>query len=325
MKPKVSVIIPVYGVEKYIARCAESLFRQTLDEVEFIFVNDCTLDRSIEILNEVLLRYPERIKQTRIIDMPHNSGQAKVRKIGILEARGEYVINCDSDDKVEIDCYEKLYNYAKNNNYDIVFHNYYRVNNSMTSSIINCGVWNNKVTLVEQFLSGKLKASLWLSMIKRDLFFDPMFVFPMGDMTEDLTIIIQIVVLSKKIGYLNDFLYTYYIHSNSIANSISIKSCKKRFYDCVENTSFLESFFVKMNFVIKKNIVLQKKINNLDQLLPCIYIYSYLRLYRNTYKGIFRKIIQIRELPFDRKVKFIIAYIGVYPIWHMLNGYKFAR
>ena len=86
------------------------------DEVEFIFVNDCTLDRSIEILNEVLLRYPERIKQTRIIDMPHNSGQAKVRKIGILEARGEYVINCDSDDKVEIDCYEKLYNYAKNIN-----------------------------------------------------------------------------------------------------------------------------------------------------------------------------------------------------------------
>lgn len=325
MSPKVSVIIPVYGVEKYIERCAESLFCQTLDEIEFIFVNDCTLDRSIDILKEVLLRYPNRINQTRIIDMPHNSGQAKVRKTGILAAKGEFVINCDSDDKVEPNCYEKLYNYAKDNNYDVVFHNYYKVNQNTISSIRNCGTWNDKVALIEQILSGKLKASLWLSMIKREIFSDPMFVFPNGDMTEDITIIIQSIILSKRIGYVDETLYYYYVRSNSIANSVSIKSCKKRFDDCVENTSCLESFFLKMNFVIEKRSILQKKINNLNQLLPCIYIYTYLNLYRNTYKGILGEILQTQELSLNCKVKFIMAYIGVYPIWHILNGYKFAK
>ncbi len=54
--PKVSVVIPVYGVEKYIERCARSLFEQTLDDIEYIFVNDCTKDRSIDILNEVIIK-----------------------------------------------------------------------------------------------------------------------------------------------------------------------------------------------------------------------------------------------------------------------------
>lgn len=58
--PKVSVVIPVYGVEKYIERCARSLFEQTLDDIEYIFVNDCTKDRSIDILNSVINDYPAR-------------------------------------------------------------------------------------------------------------------------------------------------------------------------------------------------------------------------------------------------------------------------
>ena len=64
--PKVSVVIPVYGVEKYIERCARSLFEQTLDDIEYIFVNDCTKDRSIDILNEVINDYPARKQQIRM-------------------------------------------------------------------------------------------------------------------------------------------------------------------------------------------------------------------------------------------------------------------
>ena len=67
--PKVSVIIPVYGVEKYIERCARSLFEQTLDDMEFIFIDDCTPDGSINILSNVLESYPLRIKQTQIVKM----------------------------------------------------------------------------------------------------------------------------------------------------------------------------------------------------------------------------------------------------------------
>ena len=75
--PAVSVIVPVYKVEPYIARCARSLFGQTLKDIEYIFIDDCTPDRSIEVLREVLEEYPERKEQVRIFRMPENGGQAE--------------------------------------------------------------------------------------------------------------------------------------------------------------------------------------------------------------------------------------------------------
>lgn len=118
--PKVSVIIPIYGVEKYIERCARSLFEQTLDDIEYIFINDCTKDYSIEILQSIMEEYPHRKKQIQIKDMPYNSGLAAVRKYGISLAKGEYIIHCDSDDWVEKEMYETMYKKAIENNADTV-------------------------------------------------------------------------------------------------------------------------------------------------------------------------------------------------------------
>ena len=113
MNIKVSVCIPVYGVEKYIEKCARSLFEQTMqDGIEFIFVNDCTKDRSIEILEQVLAEYPHRKEQTRIIHHEKNRGLVAARNTGLAYASGEYIIHCDSDDWVELDMYEKMYKKA---------------------------------------------------------------------------------------------------------------------------------------------------------------------------------------------------------------------
>lgn len=81
--PKVSIIVPVYGVEKYIERCCRSLFEQTLDDIEYLFIDDCSPDRSIEILKKVLDEYPHRKNQVHIHRMGKNSGQAAVRKWGM--------------------------------------------------------------------------------------------------------------------------------------------------------------------------------------------------------------------------------------------------
>ena len=94
--PKVSVIIPVYNVEPHIERCARSLFEQTLEEIEYIFVNDCTPDASMRILQNVLENYAQRKNQIIIINQPYNMGAAKAREIGIKAASGEYIIHCDS-------------------------------------------------------------------------------------------------------------------------------------------------------------------------------------------------------------------------------------
>ena len=77
---KVSVIVPIYNVEHYIERCVISLMEQTLDDIEYVFVNDCTPDKSIDILQDVIERYPNRIKSVKIHKMFTNSGQAAVRR-----------------------------------------------------------------------------------------------------------------------------------------------------------------------------------------------------------------------------------------------------
>lgn len=118
--PKVSVIIPIYNVEKYIERCAKSLFSQTLDDIEFIFIDDCTPDRSIEVLKNVLEKFPNRKEAVKILKMSKNSNLAAVRKYGIEIATGDYIIPCDSDDWVDVDLYEKMYIEAVRSDADVV-------------------------------------------------------------------------------------------------------------------------------------------------------------------------------------------------------------
>ena len=118
--PKVSVIVPVYNVSAYIEKCCRSLFAQTLDDIELIFVNDCTPDDSVEKIINTLELFPNRQGQTRIVTMPSNGGQAAVRRQGAILAKGDYIIHCDSDDWVDLDLYETLYDKAVAENADIV-------------------------------------------------------------------------------------------------------------------------------------------------------------------------------------------------------------
>lgn len=118
--PKVTVIIPVYKVEQYIARCACAIFEQTLDDIEIIFIDDCTPDNSVAIIEQMLLRYPNRKSQTIIFHQGINKGLPAARTKGIELASGEYIIHCDSDDWPDTDLYEKMYNKAVLENADIV-------------------------------------------------------------------------------------------------------------------------------------------------------------------------------------------------------------
>ena len=119
---KVSVCVPVYGVEKYIERCVRSLWEQTMqDGIEFIIVNDCTKDRSMEILKEILKEYPNRESQVKIVDHEKNMGLTGARNTALKYAVGEYITHCDSDDWVDPDYYEKMYHTASAANADVVY------------------------------------------------------------------------------------------------------------------------------------------------------------------------------------------------------------
>ena len=116
----VTVIVPVYGVEKYIAECAESLFAQTYSDIEYVFCDDCTPDRSIEMLCEVMKRYPERKERVRIIHNETNNGIGATRKRLVSEVNTGTFLFVDSDDVLPLNAVETLVKRMQETDTDIV-------------------------------------------------------------------------------------------------------------------------------------------------------------------------------------------------------------
>lgn len=239
--PKVSVIIPVYGVERYIKRCAISLFEQTLDDIEYIFIDDCTKDKSIEILYEVLERYPNRKNQVRIEKMFTNSGQAMVRQRGALMATGEYIIHCDSDDWLDLDAYKKLYEKAIEKNYDIVYCDYYRCVES-DLKIINQNNIIDNIDFIKKILGLEMAACFWNKLIKRELYLKYNF-YPLKglNMGEDIATIVPLIYNTNNIGYVSMPLYYYVYNPNSVVNNIREKNIE----DIKYVVELLEKIFCK--------------------------------------------------------------------------------
>ena len=118
---KVSLIVPVYGVERYIRQFAESALSQTYANVQFIFVNDGTKDRSMEILDELIEERFAHLKSRIVIVNKENGGLPSARKAGLDVAEGEYILFADSDDWMEHDAVEKVMAKAEETGADIVY------------------------------------------------------------------------------------------------------------------------------------------------------------------------------------------------------------
>ena len=106
--PVVSLLVPIFNVEPYIEKCLHSLFAQSFKSIEYVFVNDCTPDRSIEKLWTVLNQYPDRKLFVKVINHNTNQGLSAARKTALLHATGSYVWHIDSDDYIALDAVEKL-------------------------------------------------------------------------------------------------------------------------------------------------------------------------------------------------------------------------
>ena len=117
----VSLLVPVYNVEKYVEQCARSIFGQTYPNLEIIFVDDCSPDHSIEIIRRVLEEYPQRKPQTKIIPHTHNQGRAVARQTAMQNCTGYYTIHCDSDDYMAPDAISQLVAKARKEDADRFF------------------------------------------------------------------------------------------------------------------------------------------------------------------------------------------------------------
>lgn len=221
---RVSVVIPIYNVEKYIERCARSLFEQTLWDMEFIFVDDASTDNSMTILKSLLLEYPHRQSQTKILTHTFNQGLASARQDGFDYAEGEYVICCDSDDWTEKNMYELMYQYAISYNADIVCCNYYAEYSNRSIECKYSYVEETK-NIIKKSFPETLNSAVWNKLVKRDLYHNNSIRwFKDVNMYEDLGVTMRLRILSRKTIIIPISLYHYNKqNANSMATSPSIQ------------------------------------------------------------------------------------------------------
>ena len=219
MNPLVSVIIPVYGVEKYIEKCARSVFEQTYLNIEIIFVDDCSPDKSVEIVKKILEEYPKLEDRTRFLSYDKNRGLAGARKFGLEHALGEYVLQIDSDDFIEIDMIQAMVSTAVVKNSDITICDFnYIVNNQHRHISVNPSL-NPQVCLC-QVLQGRVHGSVANKLIKKSLYTSNN-IWPVEglNMREDLSVMYRLLHFAKTISYISKPFYNYIIRRGSISYS----------------------------------------------------------------------------------------------------------
>ena len=214
-KPLISVIIPVYGVEKYIAQCLESVINQTYSNLEIIVINDGTKDRSAEIAKE----YAKKDSRVRVYDF-ENGGASAARNRGIKLANGEYIAFLDSDDWIEGQMYEKLVNEAIKSNADIV-------KCGFKSNDKKVGFYNKIETIsnrnIDLFFNGILWVVLWNAIYKADII--KKVIFPENVRCfEDNYASALYLFLSKKVSTIDSCEYNYRDNAVGISKKVDDKA-----------------------------------------------------------------------------------------------------
>ena len=240
--PKVSIIVPVYGVEKYIERCAVSLFEQTLEDVELIFVDDASKDNSISILMETASRYPQ--KQYTLLRHEENRGLPAARNTGLAAATGEYIFHCDSDDWPEKDMLEKMYNVAVESGADMVYCDFWLSFEKNERYMGTPDYTRAEDMLRSGFLTGQMKYNVWNKIVRRSLYVNNGIGFPEGHpMGEDMTMI-MLAAKADKVVRVPEPLYHYVkLNEDAYSNSFSQKKLDDICYNVDRSVAFLRECF----------------------------------------------------------------------------------
>ncbi len=230
---KVSVIVPVYNVYEYIDKCLDSLVHQTLKDMEIIVVNDGSPDDSESIIK----KYEKKYKSIKYV-VKKNGGLSDARNFGLKYATGKYISFVDSDDYLELDGLEKMYNKAKEKDYDMVVSDidYIYPDKSLrvSSSVIeDKSLKENMITIFPAVCNKIFKRELFDYNIrfKKDIWF------------EDVEFLYRLYPYIKSIGVINDSYYQYVQREGSQTNVIN-----RKLYDYIDNFNGIIDFYKEKKF-----------------------------------------------------------------------------
>lgn len=217
---KVSIIIPVYNVEKYIKECLDSVLHQTLKEIEVICINDCSPDNCLEILNE----YAQKDERVRVIDLKENQGMGNARNLAIQEAKGKYIMFLDSDDFLEPQAVEEAYKKISENDNDfVIFDMYYYYEETSEKNIYNKfsnalkEARNQNFIKIDDcdfnffFAAYPINKIYKLSFLRKNEIYFPLYRFQ-----EDLPFTIRTFAKSENFSYIDKALYNYRKKANGV-------------------------------------------------------------------------------------------------------------
>lgn len=207
----ISVIVPVYNVEKYIARCLESILRQTYENLEIIVVDDGATDESGKICEQFAAK-DNRIK----VIHKTNGGLSDARNVGMQYAEGDYITFVDSDDYLDENFAARLYGICVKEHVEIAICRYMRTARDFARGEQNSTVetFTNVQALEQMLYQKKYNMSACAKLYKRELFEG--ISFPKGELYEDVNTIYKVIERSRRVGYCRDQLYFYYVNPNSI-------------------------------------------------------------------------------------------------------------
>lgn len=245
----ISIIIPVYKVEKYLEKCLNSVINQTYKNLEIICINDGSPDNSLKILE----KYKKIDKRIKIINQ-ENKGLAGARNTGINNANGELIFFLDSDDWLPLDAIEKLYFKKKETTADIVIggrntvtlkKEYLFLPNSYKNFL------NFEEYIMKSFKDESFRPAAWGKLYETKIIKKYNIYFPEGLLYEDLLFLMKYLYYSDRIVILRENVYNYrYDRKDSIVNTVSFKDM-----DCLETAKRLEKFFIEK----KENQLLNEK------------------------------------------------------------------
>ena len=216
----VSVIVPIYGVEQYIGRCAASLFSQTYSKIEFIFVDDGSPDKSVDVLEAEIDRHDPSLRERVKLIRKENTGLPKARQSGMQAAKGEYILHVDSDDYLEENAVELLVGKALDSGADIVvfdfwkeYDHYRKLDSEKDSSIADPDLFRKRLYTYASY------GYVWNKFYRREICED--LYYPDYSMHEDIVFNTQALFRAEKIVHLKQPLYHYNRTNASSATRVS--------------------------------------------------------------------------------------------------------
>lgn len=262
------MIIPVYNTYEYLVKCIESVLAQTLKSIEIIVVNDGSTDESLKILNQYV-----KTNGIILIDKK-NEGQGVARNKALDIAQGQYIAFIDSDDYIENDMLERMYEKAESSKLDITICNYKVVDINGNEIINNISLDNfeiiNSNECIKRFLvCNTIEGFSWNKLFSSKLFNENCVRYPANMKYEDIPVVTNLILNSNKIGFVNEKFYYYVQRGQSTTNQININN--------------LNDFYISIKMVgdiLKKSVGLDHFKDEYQYYYIKKMMYQYINLYK---------------------------------------------